>query len=159
MNRRGFLLAATAGAAALATRGAGAAAEKRDVIVIGAGLAGLGAALMLRDAGLSVLLLEATDRVGGRVSTVDFADGQIEMGASQIGHDYARVRDMARRLDVPMGDGAHLYAPYAFVVDGKLISAEAWPSAPENRLEGVVFVLITFFHARGKKGFRPIKLR
>ena len=136
MKRRSFLLGAAAGAAVLATRGAGAAAEKRDVIVIGAGLAGLGAALMLRDAGLSVLLLEANDKVGGRVNTVDYADGQLEMGASQIGHDYARVRDMVRRLDVPLGDGAHLYAPYAFVLDGKLISAEDWPSAPENKLKG-----------------------
>jgi monoamine oxidase len=137
MKRRSFLLGTAAGAIGLAARGAGAAAETRDVIIIGAGLAGLCAAHMLRDAGLSVMVLEATDRVGGRVYTLDSADGQFEMGASQIGPDYARVRDMARRLDVPMGDGAHLYAPYAFALDGQLISAKEWPNSPANRLQGI----------------------
>jgi monoamine oxidase len=40
-----------------------------DVVVIGAGLAGLGAAAALRDAGRSALVLEASDRIGGRAWT------------------------------------------------------------------------------------------
>ena len=40
-----------------------------DVVVIGAGLAGLGAATALRDAGRSALVLEAADRIGGRAWT------------------------------------------------------------------------------------------
>ena len=40
-----------------------------DVVVIGAGLAGLGAARALRDAGRSALVLEASDRIGGRAWT------------------------------------------------------------------------------------------
>jgi monoamine oxidase len=40
-----------------------------DVVVIGAGLAGLGAATALRDAGRSALVLEASDRIGGRAWT------------------------------------------------------------------------------------------
>lgn len=136
MRRRDLLAGSLAGGALLAAGRLHAAVEKTDVVVIGAGLAGLGAAMMLRDAGLSVRVLEATDLVGGRVHTLDTVDGPLEMGASQIGPDYARVRDMARRLDVPMGDGAHLYAPYAFVLDDQLISAADWPNSPANRLEG-----------------------
>src|SRR5437868_4164591 len=41
-----------------------------DVIVIGAGVAGLAAADLLRRAGRSVIVLEARDRIGGRVHTV-----------------------------------------------------------------------------------------
>src|SRR5688500_13600575 len=57
------------------------------VVVIGAGLAGLSAAHRLRQAGVPVRVLEAQDRVGGRVHTLRgfFADGQfVELGAEFI---------------------------------------------------------------------------
>ena len=41
-----------------------------DVAIIGAGAAGLGAANALKNSGLSVLVLEARDRVGGRAHTI-----------------------------------------------------------------------------------------
>ncbi|MFN8524317.1 MAG: NAD(P)/FAD-dependent oxidoreductase [Chloroflexota bacterium] len=49
-----------------------------DVVVVGAGLAGLAAAVLLRRRGFDVQVLEARDRAGGRVHTVrdGFADGQ-----------------------------------------------------------------------------------
>jgi monoamine oxidase len=46
-----------------------------DVAVIGAGAAGLGAAHALKDSGLSVIVLEARDRVGGRGHTITAAPG------------------------------------------------------------------------------------
>src|SRR5438105_15688048 len=46
-----------------------------DVAIIGAGAAGLGAAQALKDSGLSVIVLEARDRVGGRSHTVMAAPG------------------------------------------------------------------------------------
>ncbi|TKW70113.1 MAG: FAD-dependent oxidoreductase, partial [Bradyrhizobium icense] len=44
-----------------------------DVAIIGAGAAGLGAANTLKDTGLSVIVLEARDRVGGRAHTIQAA--------------------------------------------------------------------------------------
>src|SRR5258708_15769636 len=46
-----------------------------DVAIIGAGAAGLGAALALKNSGLSIIVLEARDRVGGRAHTIQAAPG------------------------------------------------------------------------------------
>jgi len=56
-----------------------------DVVVIGAGMAGVSAARALSQGDLEVLVVEAGDRVGGRVSTVrDFAGAPVEAGAEFI---------------------------------------------------------------------------
>ena len=54
-----------------------------DVIIIGAGAAGLAAGRKLHDAGKNILIIEARDRIGGRIHTsYDFVDGTpIELGA------------------------------------------------------------------------------
>jgi monoamine oxidase len=67
-----------------------------DVVVVGAGLAGLAAALTLADAGLDVQVLEAQDRVGGRVFTIraPFSDGlYAEAGGEFIdaGHEAVHI--------------------------------------------------------------------
>jgi len=67
LSRRRFLAGATV---ALLPRWAGAAVPRNpDVVVVGAGAAGLGAARTLLDAGFAVALIEAKDRIGGRAFT------------------------------------------------------------------------------------------
>lgn len=70
--------------------------EHVDVAVIGAGVAGLTAARLLADAGRRVVVLEARDRIGGRVHT-DRRDGLVtDLGASWIhGVDGSAVADAA----------------------------------------------------------------
>jgi monoamine oxidase len=55
-----------------------------DVIIIGAGVAGLSAARDLTAAGARALVLEARDRLGGRIMTYQTADGPIELGAEFV---------------------------------------------------------------------------
>lgn len=58
--------------------------ENADVVVVGAGVAGLTAARLLEIAGRCCMLVEARDRIGGRVST-DRSDGRVtDLGASWI---------------------------------------------------------------------------
>jgi monoamine oxidase len=54
---------------------------RRPVIVVGAGMAGLGAARALREGGFDVLVLEARGRIGGRAWTRELAGAPVEMGA------------------------------------------------------------------------------
>jgi monoamine oxidase len=76
-------------------------AEAADVLVVGAGLAGLAAARDLTAAGRSVLVLEARDRVGGRVVSRDIGDGTVvEMGGQWAGPTQDRLYALATDLGV-----------------------------------------------------------
>jgi monoamine oxidase len=72
-----------------------------DVVVVGAGLAGLVAARQLTAAGSSVVVLEARDRVGGRVLSHELGDGKVvELGGQWIGPTQDRLAALARELGV-----------------------------------------------------------
>ncbi len=71
--------------------------ERTDIVIVGAGLAGLAAARTLSDAGREVLVLEATDGVGGRVRT-DTVDGfRLDRGFQVALTAYP---ELARQLDL-----------------------------------------------------------
>ncbi|XP_022833972.1 protein anon-37Cs-like isoform X4 [Spodoptera litura] len=72
-----------------------------DTIIIGMGAAGCTAASTLSKAGKKVLALEAMDRIGGRVNTVPFGDGVVEVGAEWIhGTEQSRVYNLAIQNNV-----------------------------------------------------------
>ena len=74
--------------------------DRCDVVVLGAGLAGLSAARELTESGLDFVVLEARDRVGGRTYTVPFeaAGCSVDLGAEWVapGHHSALVAELAR---------------------------------------------------------------
>jgi NADPH-dependent 2,4-dienoyl-CoA reductase/sulfur reductase-like enzyme len=54
-----------------------------DVIVVGAGSAGLYATKTLQSYGYDVLIIEATDRIGGRIKSASLGDMRVELGAEE----------------------------------------------------------------------------
>lgn len=72
ISRRGFVKAAAIAGAGAALHGCSLARTRPpyDVVILGAGMAGMAAARDLRKAGLEVVVLEARDRVGGRMESI-----------------------------------------------------------------------------------------
>jgi monoamine oxidase len=76
---------------------------KKHVLVVGAGLAGLSAAVALADGGVEVTVLEARERVGGRVWSPALDNGEVvELGAEWVMPDDQELFDMAERFGVPL---------------------------------------------------------
>ncbi len=69
-----------------------------DIIIVGAGIAGLTAAYFLKQQGISARVIEADARVGGRM-TSDVVNGHVvDRGAQFLSSEYSLILDMLRRL-------------------------------------------------------------
>ena len=125
LTRRGLL----AGAAAAAATASDARAAKRptrkpkvarppapriaDVAVVGAGYAGLAAAARIARSGRSVVVLEARDRVGGRVQSLPYRDAWLDVGGQWVGPTQDRMLALAAEHGVKVfptyNDGENVY--------------------------------------------------
>jgi len=77
--------------------------READVVVVGAGLAGLSAADELLRAGLEPLVLEARDRVGGRTLSEPIGDGTVvELGGQWLAEGNSRMSALAERAGAPL---------------------------------------------------------
>ena len=86
---------------------------ERDVVIVGAGASGLTAATELRKAGLSVAVLEARDRVGGRLWTNDVDGATLEIGGQWVSPDQTALLETLDELGLQTysryRDGESLY--------------------------------------------------
>jgi monoamine oxidase len=90
-----------------------------DVCVVGGGFAGLTAALRLKQAGQSVALLEARDRLGGRTYTVTRDDGSwIDKGGAWVGPTQDRIYALMNEFNVAAFK-QYTDGEYLMVIDGK----------------------------------------
>ena len=78
--------------------------EKCEVLIVGAGAAGLAAASTLSQAQVDVLVLEARDRIGGRIYTQRDPETEvpIELGAEFIHGRPPEIMDLVRRANLPI---------------------------------------------------------
>ena len=139
-TRRAFL---AGGSAAILTGAVPARARSRteaDVAVIGAGLAGLHAAQICETAGLRVVVIEAENRVGGRLHTLRDLPGAPEAGGIQVGAGYKRLRKVADALGVGLDSGGGAGAGIAdapgnlYAVSGTTATPADWPTSEGNHL-------------------------
>jgi len=93
------------------------ATEKHDVIVVGAGMAGLSCAVDLADAWLDVVLVEASDDVGGRVRTDRVDDMLLDRGFQVLNPAYPAFRGFVDLDALRLGSFG---AGVAVVSDGRL---------------------------------------
>ncbi len=116
----------------------GPAKEKYDVVVVGAGLSGLQAAILLEEAGYDVLVLEGRKRLGGRVYTLENIPGKPEAAGEWIGANYARMISMVDKMGLklfspPMTNDQR---PWMYNIKGEFITKEDWSSHPLNPQKG-----------------------
>jgi monoamine oxidase len=105
-----------------------------DVIVIGAGLAGLFAAHRAEVGGLNVIVLEAENRIGGRLHTLDDLPGRPEAGGIQVGRNYRNVFHIADDLKIPLIEDQQGTPGFLYRVGGSSFDAKDWATSPANRL-------------------------
>ena len=131
LNRRSLLKAMGAAPLIAAVPKMVRALNKSDVIVIGAGLSGLNAALLLQSEGVNVTVLEGRDRAGGRVKSLRNMPGNPEVGGTAFGPGYARLVDAARIYGVDLIDITPI-VPYFYqrelILNEEVIPAANWPS-------------------------------
>jgi monoamine oxidase len=108
VGRRTFLRGVAAGAAALAAgRPSAARANAPSVAIVGAGIAGLCAALTLRDRGVTPTVFDASHRIGGRMHSeaTFWGEGQVsEYCGELIDTDHLTIRSLAKRFGLALDD-------------------------------------------------------
>lgn len=127
-NRRDFLkiLSAASLGFALAPRESFTQKRKKSCVIVGAGFSGLAAAFKLKNAGWNVTILEARDRIGGRVFSYSFPQNKsltCELGAEWVGESHERVKALCADFNITLQK--HQFEDY-LLQNGKVSRPGAW---------------------------------
>jgi len=123
----------------------GAAEPVERVVVVGAGIAGLTVANALAHGGVECVVVEARDRIGGRLHTVDLAGSPVDLGGSWISTPVGNpMRAFAQQAGVPCRSANPLPELAGFDCgEGRRLSAAEVQASLSMQLEG-------FPEARGR---------
>src|SRR5438445_7206179 len=91
-------------------------ASHARIVIVGAGIAGLNAALTLQDAGLSCSIYEASDRIGGRMhsDTTTWVDGMVSEWCGEfIDSDHETIHQLIKRFGLNTTDLGRARAGWA----------------------------------------------
>jgi monoamine oxidase len=132
-NRREFLK--TLGGVAAGSALAPAVFSQRrqhSAVIIGAGFAGLAAAFKLKNAGWKVTVLEARDRIGGRVFSHKFPGTDLicELGAEWVGESHERIKALCRDFNIPLQ--RHQFDDF-LMRDGRVYRPGEWSFSPQAK--------------------------
>lgn len=127
-NRREFLKILGAGSAGLALSAQNIFARRRQksCVIIGAGFSGLAAAYKLKNAGWNVTVLEARNRVGGRVFSYRLPQNKdliCELGAEWVGESHERLKALCADFKIPLQK--HQFDDY-LLQNGRVSRPGAW---------------------------------
>mgnify|MGYP006079629179 FL=1 len=114
------------------------------VIIVGAGVSGLILGYRLKQAGISFKILEARDRIGGRIHTIKSAeDTAVEMGATWFNDQHTQLKQLLKELDInyfeQYMEGTAFYQPVS-TTPAKRVTLP--PQAPSYRIVGGSSALI-----------------
>ncbi|MBU7582558.1 MAG: FAD-dependent oxidoreductase [Nostoc sp. TH1S01] len=110
----------------------------KRVIVVGAGLAGLTAAYELTRAGFDVQVFEARDRVGGRVETVFFGNGQHgELGAEFVDDDHTALISYAALFNLKLEPALKFPDDLCYYIGDNLFTQKTLSSQQQAALNDV----------------------
>lgn len=131
VSRRQFLIS---GGLAAAAHAAPVRSRAHSCIVVGAGLAGLTAAYRLHAAGWTVTVLEARNRIGGRVWSHRFEQAPelvCELGGEWIGKHHTKIRALVQELQVPVEP--HTYRVW-LLQGGAMHAPGSWDFTSQSRV-------------------------
>lgn len=103
--------------------------QDKSIAIIGAGIAGLNAAITLQEKGISADVYEASERVGGRMFTATNEVGRgltTELGGEFVNTDHSEMRQLAKKYNLDLIDSNDSDASYAetYFFNGKFYSYE-----------------------------------
>ncbi|XP_029440365.1 L-amino-acid oxidase [Rhinatrema bivittatum] len=106
----------------IAAHGLGRTTKPKRVVIVGAGIAGLTAAKVLQDAGHEIYLLEASNRVGGRMRTFrnESAGWHVELGAMRLPSFHRIVQTYVKKLGLQRSEFIEYNLNTWYAVNGVL---------------------------------------
>ena len=143
MNRKTFIQQTSLAAGALLTPSflssftSNSASVK--VVIIGGGFSGLAAANQLKQKGISFVVLESRNRIGGRVFSHQMSDDLvIELGGEWIGNSHTRIQELCEQFNIPLQNNqfdTHLIYKDQYSPAGKWDYSDEWRTKFESLLK------------------------